>query len=584
MKKPKKKRSSGPPQALDRIRVLDLSRSVAGAAATMLLANFGAEVIKIEPSGGDPARKSEPQVHGESAVFYLFNRGKKSVTLDANKKADQKQIQELVATADVFIESERPGVLKKFGLHYEALAKINPKLVYVSVTGYGQDGPYASVAGHDINYIGLGGAIELLGAADGPPTLPGIPLGEIAGGGLQAAIGTLLALQARERTGAGQLVDVAMLDGILGLLSMSLATFAATNRRPQRSNERLSGELACYNLYPARDGRWITVGALDPPYWKNLCEAIDREDLIADQYAPGDRQAVLKAELTRIFQRKTTQEWMEIFADKDCCVSPVRDVVEATRDEHLLDRQTIVGIHHPEGGTHLHLGVFPKLSATPGKLGTNPPAPGEDNDEVLEGKKAVERAKASVQRREVKTEDADAGRRGPGRKRAAAVSATKARAAAPKAPAAKAAAPAPKAKAAHKAPAPVKAKSAKVAAPEKKAVKKAVKPAASKKAAAPKAATRKKAAVKKSVSAKAAKPAAKKAATKPAARKAAPKPAAKKAVAKKAAPKQSSAKPAPAPKKAAKKSAKKAVPKAAPKAKAAAKAKAAKSGGKSRRR
>ena len=369
---------------LDGIRVLDLSRLLPGPYASAILVNFGAEVIKIEkPGEGDYAREGQPQINGKGAVFETINRGKKSVSLDLKDDAGKEAFRALAKKADIVIDGFRPGVMEQLGLGYKTLRRLNPKLIYAALTGYGQDGVYTQLAGHDLNYIALGGVLELVGEAGSSPSMPGLQIADVAAGSLPTVIGILLALQARNASGKGQMVDVAMLDGVLGLLPVQIADYTATKRKPKRGNERLFGRYACYNVYPVRNGRYLALGALEPKFWKNLCKVLEREDMIEDQYAEGDRQQVLMAELTRIFQKKEVSDWMEIFENEDVCISEVRDIANAVQDEHLRQREMIVPTRTKGGGAYEQLGVFPKLSDTPGTIRGDSPERGEHTREIL---------------------------------------------------------------------------------------------------------------------------------------------------------------------------------------------------------
>lgn len=378
------KKQTTPPLPLEGIRVLDLSERLPGPAATFLLACFGAEVIKIEePEFGDPARFTPPLIHDVGAVFTLLHRGKKSVALNIEDRRGKAAFLKLAASADVLIEGMRPGQMKKLGLDYEKLSQRNKGLIYAAITGYGQDGPYSKLASQDINCLALGGLLELIGNPDGPPLIPGIQISDLAGGALPAVIGVLVALRARDLTKQGQFVDVSMLDGVIGLVSAPLANYTASRRAPLRGKERLFGRYACYNVYAARNGRWICVGAFEPKHWATLCKEVERPDLIEDQFAEGDRQRVIIAELTRIFQRKEAHEWFEIFRNKDACVTIVQSISEVVIDPHLQSRGMIVPVEHPKGGTYDQVGVYPKLSHTPGRLGPPPPELGQHTREIL---------------------------------------------------------------------------------------------------------------------------------------------------------------------------------------------------------
>ena len=345
--------------ALDGIRVLDLTRLLPGAVATRWLLDFGAEVIKIEqPGAGDYARQSH------TGVFESTNRGKKSVTIDLKDAAGKAAFLKLAETADVVIEGFRPDVMDRLGAGFESLRAANPRLIYCSLTGYGNDGEYAALAGHDINYLAMSGVLDLMGEKDGPPSLAGIQIADLAGGSMQAVIGILLALEARHRTGRGQRVDVSMFAGSAALMTIPMASMAGSGNAPQRGNELLNGRFACYHVFPAAEGSYLAVGALEPKFWANLCRELGREDLIADQFAPEPRQSELKAALTSEFAKATAEEWFAKIGAKDCCVTPVRNLKDAIRD---FSDQPI-----------------PPLSETPGIRSTDrAPLLGEHNGEVL---------------------------------------------------------------------------------------------------------------------------------------------------------------------------------------------------------
>jgi crotonobetainyl-CoA:carnitine CoA-transferase CaiB-like acyl-CoA transferase len=340
--------------------VLDLTRLLPGAAATQVLANFGAEVIKVEePGRGDYGRSMPPSIDGEGAVFRQVNRGKKSVVLDLKQTKSREAFLRLAERADVLIEGFRPGVMARLGLNYELLSRRNPALIYVALSGYGQSGPYSQLAGHDINYLALAGVLDQIGAGE-LPVIPGIQLSDLAGGAMQAVIGVLMALAARQRTGRGQFVDIAMRDGVMSLLAVPLALREATGETPVCGSTALSGRYACYNVYQARDGRWLAVGALEPKFWSELCRAIGCEDLIGDQFAEGSRQETVKNRVAEIFRRRDAAEWFTILGCKDACVTPVQDLAEA--------RPAV---------------MMPALSETPGCPGGAPPRLGQHTREVL---------------------------------------------------------------------------------------------------------------------------------------------------------------------------------------------------------
>ncbi len=379
-----RKRTAPAARPLDGLIVVEVGGGIEAAAAGSILAVFGAQVIKIEPPAtGDPERNTPPLVGGIGADFLLLNRGKQSVALDAESRKGRDAYMAIARKADIVIDGAGYGVLDRAGIGYKALGKAAEQLIYVSISGYGQTGPLAKTLGAEINYLAFAGALELFGGTSGLPSLPGMLLGPVAAGAFPAVIGALMALQARQTSGRGQLVDASIVDGLMGVLALNLAQYSALKLKPRYGKGRFYGQYACYQLYPARGSHWIAVGALAPAAWATLCKLLKREDLIADQYADEDRQQVLIAELTRIFQRKEIREWMEIFAGHDVCVTPVRGVAGAAHDEHLIERETIVPLKGPDG-PFAQLGVFPKLSNTPGDVGSDPPALGAHTAEALE--------------------------------------------------------------------------------------------------------------------------------------------------------------------------------------------------------
>ena len=299
---------------------MDLTRLLPGAVATQQLADWGAEVIKIEePRAGDYARAMNP------AVFAYTNGAKKSVAIDLKPPHGRDLLLRLAATADILIEGNRPGVMERLGLGYDQLHAANPRLIYCSLTGYGQSGPYAQLAGHDINYMALGGVLSL-----NLPVIPGVQIADLVGGSMQAVTGILLALVARNQTGLGRHVDVSMYAGVTSLLTVPLTVWHSTGREPAPSAEILSGSYACYNLYEARDGRWLAVGALEPKFWAELCCRVGCEDLVARQFE--EPQDPIKQCLASIFKTKSATEWFDALRDTDCCVTLVRTVSEVAAE------------------------------------------------------------------------------------------------------------------------------------------------------------------------------------------------------------------------------------------------------------
>ncbi len=308
--------------ALDGVLVLDLTRLLPGAAATQALAEAGAEVVKIEqPGAGDHARTLSPE------VFVRTNAGKKSAALDLKHPLGRRALIDLAARADVVVESFRPGVMLRLGLDYERLSADHPRLIVASITGYGQSGEFAGLAGHDINYIAIAGLLSLNTGAGGAPVIPGFQIADIAGGATQAVNRILLALLDRQRTGRGAHLDISMTGGLGPLLTLPLAVHAASGAGPRPSDGMLTGRYACYNVYAAREGH-VAVGALETKFWIELCRRLGLDDLAAAQY-DDSRQQEAKERLQAIFLQKRAAEWFAELRGSDCCLTPVRGLAEA---------------------------------------------------------------------------------------------------------------------------------------------------------------------------------------------------------------------------------------------------------------
>jgi crotonobetainyl-CoA:carnitine CoA-transferase CaiB-like acyl-CoA transferase len=368
---------------LDNITVLDLTRLLPGAVATMMLGDFGADIIKIEEPGvGDPARQSRAGIKQPGAYFLATNRNKRSVTINLKHERGREIFLRLAEKADVIVEGFRPGVMDRLGVGYEALKQINPRLIYCAITGYGQDGPYRLRAGHDANYLSVAGLLGVNGPKGGPPALSGVQLADLAGGSLHAVIGVLLALQARAHTGEGQFVDVSMMDGSLALMYVPFASFLANDAQPERGNEGLSGRYACYQLYETKDGRYLSLGALEHKFWENACRVLGREDFIGKCFS-GAAQEEMIAAFREIFKTRTAAEWLAAFENVDTCVALVNDIAEMIEDPQIKHRGLIAEIEHPTEGRLKQIAPTVKLSATPGAIASPPPRLGEHTREIL---------------------------------------------------------------------------------------------------------------------------------------------------------------------------------------------------------
>jgi alpha-methylacyl-CoA racemase len=356
--------------ALESLRVLDLSRLLPGGFCSLLLADFGADVIKVEDMGmGDYVRADEPS-------FLALNRGKRSIRIDLKKAAGRDAFLRLARTADVVLESFRPGVMDRLGVGYQRLREENPRLVYCAITGYGQDGPYAQRAGHDMNYLALTGLLGLTGEPDGPPVQAAGQIADLGGGALMAAFGILAALRERDRSGEGQLVDVSMTDGALSWLAMVAARYLADGVAPRRGTPELAGGLICYRPYRCADG-WVTLGALEPKFWQAWCRGVGREDLAGQQFAPVGSDTHREVEV--VFAGRTRAQWRAFNDEHDCCLEPVLDLDEALDSELFRAREMVVEVD----GARL-LGTPVKLSRTPADpTRAGGPPIGADGDAVL---------------------------------------------------------------------------------------------------------------------------------------------------------------------------------------------------------
>lgn len=356
--------------ALDGIRILDLSRMLPGPYCSMVLGDLGAEVIKVEePSIGDPTRLNP------DGVFHQINRNKKSIALDLKRPEGRDIFLRLVATSDVVLEQFRPGVVDRLGIGYDAASGANPRIIYCSLTGYGQQGHYRERAGHDINYIALAGILGLTADERGKPVIPGTQIADLVGG-IMAALAILAALLAREKSGRGQYIDVSMLDCARSLLPIPAARHLSGKKLNLGEKYGLSGAYPFYNIYETADGRFMSLGALEPKFWENFCRRIGRQDLIERQFDEGQRRQELFEELRRIFKSRTLSQWIELMRDADACCEPVLSLEEA------LQGELAQGAIREIDGTKL-LGFAFKLSQTPMSIRGPAPELGEHTDQLL---------------------------------------------------------------------------------------------------------------------------------------------------------------------------------------------------------
>ena len=390
---------------LDGIKILELARVAPGELCTMLLADMGADVLKIEtpdpkgPPGAEEARR---------AAFAFVNRNKRSMTLNLKSPDGQAIFTKLARTADIIVEGFRPGVMKRLGGDYETIRALNPRIVYCSLSGFGQDGPYRDYPAHDMNYLSMAGVLGLIGEADRKPAIPLNIIADYAGASLHGALGIVLALYGRERTGRGQHVDVSYLDTSLSLLAATpnMRFFFSDGQAPRRGAGFLGGSYPYYAIYETKDAKLLTIGCTEPWLWENFCKAIGRPDFVRfarkpDQFvraANADEDAA-RREIESIMRTRTRDEWYDFLVKADVCAGKVYDVAEVPTDPQVQHRQMIVEVQHPTHGRIKQVGIAIKLSETPGSIRRAAPASGEHTEDVLKdlGLSAAEIAKLRQQ-------------------------------------------------------------------------------------------------------------------------------------------------------------------------------------------
>ncbi len=369
---------------LRELKMLDLSRLLPGPYCSLLLADLGMEVLKVEdPEQGDYTRMTGPIRNKDSAIFLALNRNKKSIKLNLKIKEGREIFYKLIQSYDIILESFRPGVMDRLGIGYQELKKRNSRIILCSLSGYGQDGPYQGRSGHDINYIGLGGVLGMTGPKNGDPTPPGVQIADMGAGGMMAAIAILAAAIHRERTGQGQFLDISMMDGVISWLSIHAAKYFMDGELPERGNSPLTGRYACYQVYSTKDGRHMSLGALEPKFWKNFCEAIGRGDLIDKHLVEGEDRLRVINEIQNLFKTRTQEEWVGFFKDVDACCEPILTFGEVFHHPQVLHRQMVMEVEHPVEGRVRQPGNPIKSSQFPFETPAPAPGWGEHTTEVL---------------------------------------------------------------------------------------------------------------------------------------------------------------------------------------------------------
>ncbi len=371
-------------QALEGLKVIDICRGYPPAFAAMHLGDFGADVIKVDPVGYTMALPMEAAAQTMSAYTFI-DRNKRSIKVNLKSEQGKEVIYKLIKKMDVLVENSRPGTMEKLGIGWDTLKEINPRLIFCAVSGYGQTGPYRDIVGHDANFMAISGALSLIGPKDGPPCWPSNMVADFAGAGLHPLIGILIALQARERTGKGQLVDIAYLDSVFSLISFDTTMYMVSGEKRRRGYTPQTGGDPHTSTYLTKDSEYITIQFIETPFWKNFCEAIDRPDLIARQWPKdeADRKEMFKI-LRELFLTKTRDEWWEWAKQRQVFFGPVLYIEEAMEDPQLKSRQMIMEKEHPVLGKIKQLGNPLKLSDTPAQFKKYCPMPGEHTDEVLQ--------------------------------------------------------------------------------------------------------------------------------------------------------------------------------------------------------
>ncbi len=358
--------------ALKGLTVLDLSRLLPGPFCSMILADHGARVIAIE----------DRRYAAEAGINSSVMRNKAHITLNLKSEQGREIFLKMAQTADIVLEGFRPGVTRRLGVDYESVKKVNPKIIYCSISGYGQTGPYQNTAGHDVNYLSVAGVLDVIGPKDGAPSIPGIQIADMAGGGMYGVIGILMALHSRHETGKGQYIDISMTDGALSLMSLVLSLGQLTGGAVKRSDSILSHRYACYNTYETADHRYLSIGAVENRFWKNLCVYFDRPEYIPLQYDDAHREAIIEF-FRKKFMEKTLGQWYDAFSDLDICWGPVQTLAEALDDPLFRHREMVVALTGSNGKTNRFLGTPVKMSRTPGAVTTLPPEYGENTISVL---------------------------------------------------------------------------------------------------------------------------------------------------------------------------------------------------------
>jgi len=368
--------------ALDGVRILDLSRLLPGPLCTMILGDLGADIIKVEqPQIGDYARSVPPFIGETGALFLMLNRNKRSITLNLKKSEAREVIHKLAKRSDVFVESFQPGVAERLGVGYQAIKLTNERIIYCSISGYGQTGPYRDLVGHDLTYTSYSGAIGATGVEEGPPVIPAIQIADIQGG-IYATVAILAALYRRESTGKGDFIDISLTDAAVASMILPVS-FHLAGLPTGRGKLALSGAVPFYNVYKTADGRFIAIAPLEAKFWIELCETLGLEKYEDKQYAT-DEMGPMRNDLARILVQRSRDEWVKILGQRSIPCAPVYDVDETLNDPHVRSRDLIFQLDTEPYGELTQLATPIRMLQSPRSVRSPPPELGEHTSQILQ--------------------------------------------------------------------------------------------------------------------------------------------------------------------------------------------------------
>ncbi len=364
------------------IRILDLTQLYPGPLATMMLADMGAEVVRLEhPSRPDNVHHLPPFIGKESAAYLTLNRSKRSLALDTAKEEGRKVFFDLVRTADVVVEQFRPGVLDKIGIGYDQAVPFNSRIIYVSITGFGQDGPYRQKAGHDINYISLAGLLSQVKKGE-EMVLPGFQTADVVGGGYMSVIACMAALWHREKTGKGQRVDVSMTDSVMPMITLQLAQYWGSQGDTEIMNP-FDGSFPFYGVYECADGKHVSLGALEQKFWSGFCQMADKPEWLSLQFSMGEERRKVREEVAGLFKTKQRNEWLKLAEVHDICLSSIHELGDLEMDPQLQAREMIIETEHEKGLKLKGIGIPIKFSDSKPDKPQPAPIVGQDSIEIL---------------------------------------------------------------------------------------------------------------------------------------------------------------------------------------------------------